>query len=339
MTVSKAHPRVEGLKAGGDAPTSDGAAPRRPWLSSDVRRGSDATLLIALQHLLMEFESLPAEEAATPERQRERRRAECLLAELRDGRWPKNPWLELFELEARNLRLQPEPLLRRRIWRLRQEYQRLATADLYDAYVKSNPPDPQKAVSAEVVADAAFLSDELQRLRVGRNLMEIVRTYLTVTAVVFTFLALGGAVRRYNVSPSPPFNVLIWLPVVAVFGSFFSLMSRLYRIPVKGDLIERFPSRWRVFTWLLSPYLSAAQGMVAALALYFFFRAGVGGQVSIFPNLAAADGLITLQTLAASEVAKLLLWGFVAGFSERLVPDMLSQLAEKANARQAVARS
>jgi hypothetical protein len=69
---------------------------------------------------------------------------------------------------------------------------------------------------------------------------------------------------------------------------------------------------------LVSPIL----GAVFAIILYFFFAGGlVTG--SLFPEFKLPlDGI---------NVAKLVIWSFIAGFAERFVPDRLDQLSQQAN--------
>lgn len=90
-------------------------------------------------------------------------------------------------------------------------------------------------------------------------------------------------------------------------------------------------------------------GVIGAVVFYFFIRGSfVGG--NLFPNL--LPGMVSEQTTwmlhtlvkgqtldvptatdlsPTSEFAKLLVWSFLAGFSERLVPDTLSQLEQKSS--------
>jgi hypothetical protein len=80
------------------------------------------------------------------------------------------------------------------------------------------------------------------------------------------------------------------------------------------------------------PFLSALQGAVGALLLYCLFQSGAAagkdGLISsaAFPTL----GKDWSQPPELKSCALLLVWSFVAGFSERLVPDLLDHFSAKA---------
>ena len=119
--------------------------------------------------------------------------------------------------------------------------------------------------------------------------------------------------------------------------------------------------------WALTPFISAAQGAIAALVVYLILMAGIDEVSKTFPKfvskeeVAKSDKLMRDEWAEAKEAAikagkeprkpprpqrnfpaepasptdaaKLYVFCFLAGFSERLVPDVLSQLATKAKAR------
>jgi hypothetical protein len=109
------------------------------------------------------------------------------------------------------------------------------------------------------------------------------------------------------------------LGVVVFAGAMGACFSRALKFRSYADSIA--------FADFLTDYtleiilLRMLYGAVGAMALFFLMRGGlVGGEM--FPAFAA-------DKQWAPEYAKLVLWSFLAGFSERLVPDLL----EKTEAR------
>ncbi len=130
------------------------------------------------------------------------------------------------------------------------------------------------------------------------------------------------------------------------------MLQRLSQIPSKGDLVARYPAASRRIVWILTPpLLSLTQGALAATVLYFLFRAGlIKGDLfpqfadgSVMPTTAVtpatdpARAVSALQNLLQDSItdvaagAKLLVWSLVAGFAERLVPDLLTRLSDQAD--------
>ncbi len=84
-------------------------------------------------------------------------------------------------------------------------------------------------------------------------------------------------------------------------------------------------------------YVSPFVGGVFAFVLYVIFMAGFL-QGSLFPIFASGDEAYkTFSDFAAlyvpatnADVAKAIIWAFIAGFSEGLVPNFISKLAKDA---------
>ncbi|MER9227070.1 hypothetical protein NKI39_15800 [Mesorhizobium sp. M0664] len=142
-------------------------------------------------------------------------------------------------------------------------------------------------------------------------------------------------------SSSPVFG----LGMVSAFGILGAYFSRVMRFQMNiqtfgfEDVVTEYQPRML--------YVRLLYGMVGAFVLYFLLRSGIIGGTA-FPDLekisvgehvvwhanptgvsAAHDGTMDPSGLTilnpTADLAKLLVWSFLAGFSERLVPDTLDR--------------
>jgi len=135
---------------------------------------------------------------------------------------------------------------------------------------------------------------------------------------------------------SPPL-----LPVIALagaLGAFFSILMRLYtfedlpKILVSSDL-DGLPTTHLVIYSLVP----AVVGAIAAAVLYMLFASEVI-QSDLFPKFACKKGDCNSFAMLigewspkqASDYAKTIVWGFIGGFAERLVPDALQSISQSA---------
>jgi hypothetical protein len=167
--------------------------------------------------------------------------------------------------------------------------------------------------------------------RFHRRLRRQTAVRLTVVGALLLLLASSPYLIR-------GVNVGIW--TVAVFGAFGAYFSRVASFHSKlstlnfDDVMEEYELRM-LLTRLLF-------GAVGAVVFYCVMRAGfISG--SAFPRLTqqpmtdgtpldAAD--MAGITAPPTEVAKLWVWSFVAGFSERLAPDAIARSERSVSDRQ-----
>jgi hypothetical protein len=157
------------------------------------------------------------------------------------------------------------------------------------------------------------------------------------TVVLVAILAVGLLGSYVFVKTwQPPILVLVTLS--GMLGAFFSALTRLYQVDqVSVALISPTVSQlsgWHLFMYSFVPPMV---GAIASVALYIgFVSALVAG--GLFPEMACkgagpCDDLYGVLTSygpkAAPDYGKVLIWSFIAGFSERMVPDMLQSLVAK----------
>ena len=142
---------------------------------------------------------------------------------------------------------------------------------------------------------------------------------------------------------SPPFfTTLVMVIIGGLFGGAFSMLQRVQSPIMDGDpLSNLLAMRTAKREILLSPIL----GAVGALVLYCVFDAKLLTG-DLFPtmfevkknsagSLDFATYLSQAGPTAGVDHAKLLVWSFLAGFSERLLPDALDRLTKQAASKDA----
>ena len=246
-------------------------------------------------------------------------------------------WGDIYTFEKSILRLQPIDNVRRRAWALREKYRQLAGQQLYDAYLKSNPPDPDTAPEAHLKADLLQLLDNFhwhytvtmagERMR-GR----LSKWIVGLMALVVAGVAASAMIKSHQGSDfvTPTFVVVLFM---GMLGGFVSTHLRLQSSASQGEAIENLA---KLDHGWLSILISPVSGAIFAAILYMLFT-GTFLTGNVFPEIAtplekSTDGLpfgaFAMSTGPATgmDFAKLLVWSFMAGFAERFVPDALSRI-------------
>ena len=103
------------------------------------------------------------------------------------------------------------------------------------------------------------------------------------------------------------------------FGASFSMMASL-----KQRLADSNFEDLKLNRSILMVLARVLIGTGAGFLLFFFVKSGLlGGDA--FPELGKAAGGEALKTLTAVGFAKLFIWSFIAGFSEKLIPNLLTK--------------
>lgn len=134
------------------------------------------------------------------------------------------------------------------------------------------------------------------------------------------------------------------LPFVQFAGAMGALFSNLVRLYNLEDLPKALNAReLEGLSWvylLIYSLVPVVLGYISATAIHLLFASGLlGGQ--LFPHFVCKmdkpaeclDFVSLIKSFGpetAQDYAKVIVWGFVAGFAERLVPDTLRGLSKSA---------
>lgn len=158
---------------------------------------------------------------------------------------------------------------------------------------------------------------------------QAIHTGITILAVV---LFTTGA--SYLANAGGPFSLVIFM--VGTVGGCANNFRRVQKMAT-GSLAKADLTTRRLIT--IQIYISPILGGVFAYALFLIFMAGIL-QGTFFPKFqSATEPYETYANFVASirpetnaDVAKAILWAFIAGFSERLVPNFIDKIAKEADA-------
>lgn len=157
---------------------------------------------------------------------------------------------------------------------------------------------------------------------VTRKLVSLTAGCIVLLSIVYYLVPLGAIGRTFLVG-----HVFL----AGLIGGFVSIQQRLPKIGLNE--LHELSDSW------LSILLIPINGGIFAMVLMLMFLSGIL-EGSMFPKYTHAtidhteivesflNWLTTTFPTTGPDVAKLLFWSFVAGFSERFVPQIIRKTAE-----------
>jgi len=217
-------------------------------------------------------------------------------------------------------------------------------ANLDHNSVADTPAKQEKREAERIANETALAKEKAEAERKAKFAESILRNYQRLLRISFfaaiiliaIFAGIFFSTRNYV-------DAVGLLPIVALVGctgAIFSALIRLYGyndLPALLSLAElQALSGGSVAIYAIIPIVV---GAIASAILYLVLASGmISGD--IFPTFSCPEtgckGLGSLtETLTpkdGKDYAKAIVWGFIAGFAERLVPDTLGSFVKAANA-------
>lgn len=260
-------------------------------------------------------------------------------------------WADLVVIENGILNATQDGDLRATTVRWRERYRDVVGDTRFAFYMQSGPPDPKTAQPTDLRADIRALAARIHYLLATVAARETMRNRLSlllgVVMIAVAFIAFGTAVVWQHGLPSLDVDCLLgkhgckllqpsqFVAIAGLFGGFVSVQQRLQ----SGGYVDPFFKRIEMSSgWASVVLIAPLMGSIFAIVLFEIFMSGaISGEA--FPHF-VPDHLSDStfrgfmeggMPSSAQEWAKLGVWGFVAGFAERLVPDTLTRLSNIRN--------
>jgi len=245
---------------------------------------------------------------------------------------PAPTWDDAYQIENQIAMLLTGDCLHQQIkYRLREALARNATDAAvlqtdYDDLVKSNEKEGRTSFDDDL---HYFLLEVLENINWQKKLKYLAR-WNRLQATRKTLWIVAGALVLVL------WPYFFWLPAciwahfglytALTFGLLGALFSRLYNLERSGSKLTLEELRHaQTFRYILQ---RACIGACGALIVYFFLQSELVTSVvsPVFEKLgedvkSVRDG----QVSHISNLARLIIWSFIAGFSESLVPSVLSK--------------
>lgn len=188
------------------------------------------------------------------------------------------------------------------------------------------------------------------RQRAVKPILGILPIIISVVFICFLIYLSVSSTKYTNVFST--FMIVLSVVFFGAFGALISFQRRMSKLEVRGETFSNYlqlcslgnEGPLALFTggfFALLLLILFGSGMANAVVNAIFSQGLAETIVPLFPQLHiksnASAGIVSLATAIAnlnfigySSIAKLLVWSFLAGFAEALIPDAMSRLIDKA---------
>ena len=152
--------------------------------------------------------------------------------------------------------------------------------------------------------------------------------------LLISVLLLGLEIARRMGFYGGDIPILAIVALAGALGALFSAVTRLYSLHQLPSAlltmnVPKLSGNYLLVLCLVPPLV----GMIGAVFFYVLIASGIVSS-ELFQHFHCGSkegcegmgGLLSYSPIEPTDYAKSLIWGFTAGFSERLVPDVLARL-------------
>jgi hypothetical protein len=162
---------------------------------------------------------------------------------------------------------------------------------------------------------------------------------------LYWHLALAGLIAFGALTISVVLSITGWfdyeniMPVVIFAGAVGAVVNNYYRLAKLSEADKATAARLQGSVLTMQVYVSMLIAGILALVMYGLCMTGLlAGQ--LFPQFRGIDldydrmsnFLTGVKPMTNIDTGKVLIWSFIAGFSEKLIPNVLDRLASQAEA-------